>query len=90
MNNMFYNCYSLKELDLSNFNFKNVADMSFMFSGCRLLKELYLPKFNINKNTNMYKMFLFCSDKFKLKMKTQYDNLHKDAFKNIIETRSYT
>ena len=85
MDYMFYNCSSLKKLNLSNFNFKNVANMSFMFSGCRLLMELNVPKFNINKITNIDKMFLFCPNKFKLRMKTQYNNLQKDAFKDTDE-----
>ena len=31
---MFYNCSSLKELKINNFNTNNVTDMSYMFSGC--------------------------------------------------------
>ena len=37
---MFYECSSLKELNLSNFNTNNVTDMSGMFRGC--LDELKL------------------------------------------------
>ena len=40
MNAMFYQCSSLKELNLNNFNTINVTDMSFMFSRC--LDELKL------------------------------------------------
>ena len=31
---MFYECTSLEELNLSNFNFNNVNDMRDMFYGC--------------------------------------------------------
>ena len=31
---MFYECSSLKELNLSNFNTNNVNDMGYMFNGC--------------------------------------------------------
>ena len=34
MSFMFYNCSSLKELNLNNFNTNNVTDMSHIFSGC--------------------------------------------------------
>ena len=38
MNDMFYGCSSLKELNLNHFNTKNVDDMSGMFSRCSSLK----------------------------------------------------
>ena len=34
MNNLFNKCRNLTELDLSNFDTKNVTDMSEMFSQC--------------------------------------------------------
>ena len=34
MEGMFYDCSSLKELNLNNFNTNNVTDMKGMFSGC--------------------------------------------------------
>ena len=34
MKNMFCECSSLKELNLSNFNTNNVTDMIGMFGGC--------------------------------------------------------
>ena len=36
---MFYDCYSLISLDLSNFNTQNVTNMSGMFAGCNSLKK---------------------------------------------------
>ena len=40
MSGMFYECSSLKELNLNNFNTNNVTNMSCMFSEC--LDELKL------------------------------------------------
>ena len=36
---MFYDCKSLTNLDLSNFNTQNVTNMGEMFSGCNSLKK---------------------------------------------------
>ena len=59
-NYMFYSCDSIIKLDLSNFNTKNVNDMSFMFSFCKNLKSLDLTNFNTENVNNMYHMFYFC------------------------------
>ena len=39
MSGMFYDCYSLISLDLSNFNTQNVTDMNRMFYRCKSLKR---------------------------------------------------
>ena len=36
---MFYDCSSLTNINLSNFNTQNVTNMSHMFSGCSSLKK---------------------------------------------------
>ena len=46
MNRMFFGCFSLKKLNLSNFNTNNVTDMSEMFHGCSSLEEINLSSFN--------------------------------------------
>ena len=48
MSNMFYNCSSLKSLNLSNFNTDNITDMNNMFCACSSLIELNLSNFNID------------------------------------------
>ena len=53
MNGMFYGCWKLKSLDLSNFNTKNVTDMSYMFDFCSNLTTLNLDNFNTSKVTDM-------------------------------------
>ena len=50
---MFYNCSSLSNLDLSNFNTKTVKNMGYMFYGCNKLSSLNLSNFITDKVTNM-------------------------------------
>ena len=52
MSVMFWNCSSLKELNLPNFNTNNVTNMSNIFYGCSSLNELNLSNFNNNNVTN--------------------------------------
>ena len=44
---MFSGCSNLKELDLSNFNTKNIESMPKMFYGCSSLKSLDVSKFEV-------------------------------------------
>ena len=46
---MFYECSSLKELNISNFNTNKVNDMSYMFNEYSSLKELNLSNFILIK-----------------------------------------
>ena len=57
---MFYNCKSLKKLNLSNFDTNKVTDMSNIFFGCSSLTNLNISNFKINENTNTSDMFLHC------------------------------
>ena len=57
---LFYGCSSLTNIDLSNFNTKNVTDMGGMFSGCSSLTNIDLSNFNTNNVTDMSCMFLKC------------------------------
>ena len=51
---MFYQCFELEHLDLSNYNTLNVIDMKLMFSECKKLKEIKgINKFNTSKVTDM-------------------------------------
>ena len=61
MSYMFYDCSSLKELNLSSFNTNQVTNMAYMFDGCSSLKELNLSSLNTNHVTDMYSMFNRCS-----------------------------
>ena len=57
---MFYACSSLKSINFSSFNTKNVTDMSYMFSNCQFLVSLDLSSFNTNNVTDMNHMFYNC------------------------------
>ena len=60
MSKMFYNCYELNSLDLSQFNTGNVEKMNEMFYNCRGLNSLDLSAFNTAKVNNMDRMFYYC------------------------------
>ena len=60
MSKMFYNCYNLNSLNLSQFNTGNVEKMNEMFYSCHGLNSLDLSAFNTTKVNNMYRMFYYC------------------------------
>ncbi len=53
---------NLIELDLTNFNTRNITDMYYMFGSCSNLTTLDLSNFDTSKVTNMYGMFAGCSN----------------------------
>lgn len=61
MYGMFYWCYKLTSLDVSNFNTANVTDMTHMFNGCSSLVSLDVSNFNTTNVTYMNEMFKGCS-----------------------------
>ena len=61
MSGMFFNCTSLKEIDIHKLKTNNVTNMSYMFDNCSSLKELNLENFKTNNVTNMSLMFYGCT-----------------------------
>lgn len=61
MQNMFYECSSLVNLDLSHFNTENVTNMGRMFYRCSSLTSLDLSNFNTHNVNDMGDMFNGCS-----------------------------
>ena len=59
--NLFSECKSLKNIDLSNFNTQNITDMSYMFYKCYSLTNIDLSNFNTQNVTNMSYMFYECN-----------------------------
>ena len=59
MSCMFYKCFSLEKLNLSNFKTDNVTDMSAMFLLCYSLSDLKLDfsQLNTDKLENITSMF---------------------------------
>ena len=47
MSGMFSNCSSLKNLNVNNFDTKNVAKMEEMFNNCSSLENLNITNFDI-------------------------------------------
>ena len=56
---MFYRCGNIINIDFSNFDIKNVTDISYMFCGCYSL--IYLPDISGLNTVNIYKLTkIFC------------------------------
>ena len=58
---MFYYCYDITEIDLSNFNSSQVTYMSSMFHRCSSLTSINFTNFNTSKVIEMWSMFYNCS-----------------------------
>ena len=81
---MFNACEELKELDIENFNTKNVIDMRFMFCGCKNLVNLNISNFVINKKCYLRWMFSLCTEELKNKIKKQNLNIANVGFEDYL------
>ena len=61
LESMFYNCFNLISIDLSNIDTSNVNSTHNMFKGCSSLKSLNLSNFNTENVIDMDGMFDGCS-----------------------------
>ena len=61
MDNLFYKCFSLKIVNLSNINTSKVKSMKNMFYECSSLKTLNLSNFDTSKVEDMSYMFYGCT-----------------------------
>lgn len=62
LNEMFYNCVTLKKVFISRLSNSKIETMENMFNGCINLKDIYFSKnFNTENVINMSKMFANCS-----------------------------
>ncbi len=61
MSQMFCNCTSLADIDLSHFDTQKVTNMSNLFMGCSALGSLDLSNFQTVNVTNMSGMFYNCA-----------------------------
>ena len=58
---MFNYCLSLKTLNLTSFDTRNVTDMHYMFEHCDSITSIYISdKWKTNRVTYSYKMFEDC------------------------------
>ena len=58
---LFHYCPDIIEIDLSDFDTKNVVNMELMFYGCNSLTSLNLNNFNTSSVTNMGSIFCNCN-----------------------------
>ena len=61
MNSLFYNCSSLRSINLSSISTAAVTTMAYMFYNCAALTSLDVSMFNTSNVTNMAYMFNGCS-----------------------------
>ena len=59
---MFKGCNNLTNIDVSNFDTKNVTDMSGMFDSCNNLTNIDVANFDTNNVTDMGCMFYGCNN----------------------------
>ena len=69
---MFYNCYSLKSLNLSSFDTSSVTNMGYMFYNCSSLKTLNIDQFNVSLAEDLQYMFSECSSLISLNLTNFY------------------
>ena len=62
MSGMFYNCRSLKSLDLSQLNTDKVTTLSAMFKNCESITSINMSGVNTQNVTSMSDMFANCSN----------------------------
>ena len=60
MENMFYDCGKVVELNLQNFNTSKVTTMRYMFRECKKATKIDVSSFNTSNVTNMNYMFGSC------------------------------
>lgn len=59
---MFYRCWRLESIDVTNLDTKNVTNMKEMFGLCNVLSSINVNGFNTKNVTNMSCMFLHCGN----------------------------
>ncbi len=74
--NMFYDCYGLKELDLSSFNTRKAETMSYMFGYCENLKKLDISSFDTGNTTNVDYMLENLDNLEEIKLGSKFTNWH--------------
>ena len=75
---LFYNCSSLKLIDLSSFKTGEIKSMISMFENCSSLESLDLVSFNTSNVRNMNCMFRNCSSLKKINLSLFETNKVKD------------
>ena len=88
INNLFYDCCNLTNLNLTNFNTKYVNNMSYMFFNCKSLKHLNLSNFTTKNVTNMSHIFSGCKSLIEIDL-SSFTTLNVNNMSNLFaECRS--
>ena len=87
MNGMFRGCSSLKEIDISNFDFSNTISMSSMFENCSSLMNVKLPN---QLKCIGEKMFRNCSRLSSIYLPNRIDSISASAFSGCYDLKSVT
>ena len=74
---MFYECFSITEINFSEFDSSEVENINNMFENCRKLISIYFGNFNTSKITTMDYLFSGCN-------RLQYLNLSKFNTSNVV------
>ena len=87
MENMFRDCTSLTELDLSSFDTANVTNMTYMFAGCTGLRRLNISNFDMINIGDGYakSMFASCVSLVELNL----NNCNNDTIDKIINSANF-
>ena len=73
---MYYRCINLQNLDVSNFYTPNVTNLQETFRECQQLKAIDINHWNVNKVTSLYLTFYYCSSLQQLNLSTwSFNNL---------------
>ena len=82
---MFKKCFSLKSIDLSNFDMKNVLHMYCMFDECISLKSISLPEFDFTNVKCIDGMFFDNPDELQKYIMNRNPGIKAEAFKQTDE-----
>ena len=89
MSEMFYNCENLKEINLNNFDTKQVRSMARMFANCKLLEKVELNNFDTSNVNDMDSMFRYIQNLKELNLSSfntdKVENFNCMFFNNKIE-----
>lgn len=91
---MFCDCYSLSNLDTSNFDTSNVTNMAEMFKSCISLAEFRVERFNVYKVVSMREMYFNCRYAIRVDMSSwevgslAVSNIRSKNAKELIEIAS--
>lgn len=85
MDEMFFFCRHLKNVDLSHFNTSKVTDMRAMFSGCSGLKSIDLRNFDTSNTNSLGAMFNGCKNLTEIDL-SHFDTSKATHFTNLFSS----